>query len=70
MTLLVAPNSAKLPCWSAFAAAALLLALPVCGAAWGEKGHLLINGLAVDVAGPKLPEFISASRGHIIYNGP
>ena len=46
----------------------LLLLLPASAAAWGEKGHLMINRVAIDTAGPKLPEFMSASREHIIYN--
>jgi hypothetical protein len=51
-------------------AIALLLVLPLSAGAWGEKGHLLINRLAMDAAGPNLPDFIGASREHIIYNGP
>lgn len=49
---------------------ALLLLLPVSAAAWGEKGHMMINRLAIDAASAKLPEFMGASRDHIIYNGP
>ena len=47
----------------------LLLTLPVTGAAWGEKGHLMVNRLAIDVAASKLPEFMAASRDQLIYNG-
>jgi hypothetical protein len=36
--------------------------------AWGEKGHLIVNRLAVDAATPKLPEFMKAGRDHLIYN--
>jgi hypothetical protein len=48
----------------------LLLFLPVSASAWGEKGHLMINRLAIDAGSSKLPEFMSAAREHIIYNGP
>src|SRR5215471_697228 len=54
---------------SAYALVLLLLA-PLSASAWGEKGHLMINRLAIDAAASKLPEFMSASRDHIIYNGP
>lgn len=54
---------------SAYAIVLLLLA-PLSASAWGEKGHLLINRLAIEAATSKLPEFMSASRDHIIYNGP
>jgi hypothetical protein len=48
----------------------LLLLAPLSASAWGEKGHLMINRLAIEAATSKLPEFMSASREHIIYNGP
>lgn len=48
----------------------LLLLAPLSASAWGEKGHLMINRLAIEAATPRLPEFMSASREHIIYNGP
>ena len=54
---------------SAYALVLLLLA-PLSASAWGEKGHLMINRLAIEAATSKLPEFMSASREHIIYNGP
>lgn len=54
---------------SAYALVLLLLA-PLSGSAWGEKGHLMVNRLAIEAATAKLPEFMSASREHIIYNGP
>src|SRR5262249_34402995 len=47
----------------------LLLLAPLTAAAWGEKGHLLINRLAIDAAASKLPEFMSAAREQLIYNG-
>jgi hypothetical protein len=48
----------------------LLLLAPLSASAWGEKGHLMVNRLAIEAATSKLPEFMSASREHIIYNGP
>ena len=48
----------------------LLLLAPLSASAWGEKGHLMVNRLAIEAASSKLPEFLSASREHIIYNGP
>src|SRR5262245_40519783 len=47
----------------------LLLVVPVSAAAWGEKGHLMINRIAIDAASPKLPEFMNAAREQMIYNG-
>src|SRR3989475_4926296 len=47
----------------------LTLFIPVSAWAWGEKGHLMINQVAIDVAGTKLPEFMNAARAEIIYNG-
>jgi hypothetical protein len=47
----------------------LLLLAPLTAAAWGEKGHLLINRVALDTAGSKLPEFMNAAREQVIYNG-
>src|SRR5215510_15091650 len=47
----------------------LLLLAPLTAAAWGEKGHLLVNRLAIDAAASKLPEFMNAAREQIIYNG-
>ncbi len=46
-----------------------VLALPITGTAWGEKGHLMINRLAIDAAASKLPEFMNSSRDQLIYNG-
>ena len=49
-------------------ACVLLLVIPISAAAWGEKGHLMINRLAIEVASSKLPEFMNTARGQIIYN--
>ena len=46
----------------------LLLMVPISASAWGDKGHLMVNRLAVDAAAPKLPEFMKAGRDHLIYN--
>jgi hypothetical protein len=45
-----------------------VLLLPMSAGAWGEKGHALISMLAIEGAAPKLPEFMGASRDHLIYN--
>jgi len=37
--------------------------------AWGEKGHVIINRVAIDAAYPKLPEFMNTDREHVIFNG-
>ena len=50
------------------AAMLLTACLPVSSAAWGEKGHLTINRVAMDAAETKLPEFMKAARQQIIYN--
>jgi len=49
-------------------ASLLLLAAPLQGHAWGEKGHAMISRLAIETAAPRLPEFMNASRGELIYN--
>ena len=46
----------------------LLLTIPISASAWGEKGHFMVNRLAVDAAAAKLPEFMKAGRDHLIYN--
>jgi len=50
-------------------ASLLLLTLPATAGAWGEKGHLMINRLAIDAASSKLPEFMNSAREQVIYNG-
>jgi hypothetical protein len=52
-----------------FLPSVLLFLVPVTAGAWGEKGHLMINRVAMSVAGPSLPEFMNASRNTLIYNG-
>jgi hypothetical protein len=47
----------------------LSLLIPLSAAAWGEKGHLMINRAALDASASKLPEFMTAARDQIIYNG-
>jgi len=49
-------------------ASLLLFTLPATAGAWGEKGHLMINRLAIDAASSKLPEFMNGAREQIIYN--
>jgi len=43
--------------------------LPLNAAAWGDKGHLMVNRLAIEAASSKLPEFMNAAREQVIYNG-
>ncbi len=50
------------------AACLLLVLVPLTAGAWGEKGHLMINRLAIEAASSKLPEFMNAAREQIIYN--
>jgi hypothetical protein len=50
-------------------AAILLICLaPVVLSAWGEKGHLMINQVALDAAASRLPPFINAAREQVIFN--
>ena len=51
------------------AACFLSFLLPLNAAAWGDKGHLMINRLAIEAASSKLPEFMNAAREQVIYNG-
>src|ERR1051326_530598 len=46
----------------------VLLLIPCYAGAWGEKGHLMINRMAVDKAGSQLPEFMAAGRNQLIYD--
>jgi hypothetical protein len=46
----------------------LVVLLPIAAFGWGQKGHLMINELAIDAAATRLPEFMRASRSHLIYN--
>src|SRR5688572_27505161 len=46
----------------------LLVVFPVAALAWGEKGHLMINELAIDASAPRLPPFMNAARAQLIYN--
>jgi hypothetical protein len=45
----------------------LLLCIPLSSAAWGEKGHLMVNRMAIEAASSKLPEFMNVAREQIIY---
>jgi hypothetical protein len=47
----------------------LILILPISASAWGEKGHLMINRLAIETASPDLPPFMGAAAETITYNG-
>lgn len=46
----------------------VLLLIPITLGAWGEKGHLMINRMAIDTAAAKLPEFMGAGRNQLIYD--
>src|SRR5215472_18427737 len=46
----------------------ILLLVPLYAHAWGDKGHLLINRLAIDKSGSQLPEFMTAGRNQLIYD--
>jgi len=46
----------------------LLLIVPLTLFAWGEKGHRIVNSLAIDASASKLPEFMNAARDDLIYN--
>src|SRR5437868_4714803 len=46
----------------------LILSIPNTSSAWGEKGHILVNTLAIDAAASKLPEFMNAARNDLAYN--
>src|SRR5215831_15672161 len=46
-----------------------LIWMPASARAWGEKGHLMINRLAIEKSGPQLPEFMAAGRNQLIYDG-
>ena len=55
----------------AFTAALMVsvLFLPVPAFAWGQKGHSIVNEVAIDLAASKLPPFMNAGREHLIFNG-
>jgi len=46
----------------------LILSLPITSSAWGEKGHILVNTLAIDAAASKLPQFMNGARNDLVYN--
>lgn len=52
----------------AFLVGFLIAITPISARAWGERGHLMINRLAIDSAASNLPEFMNASREQLIYN--
>jgi hypothetical protein len=47
----------------------VFLLLPRFVQAWGEKGHLMINQLAIEAAAGDLPPFMKSATEQIIYNG-
>ena len=46
----------------------LILMIPITSSAWGEKGHIIVNTLALEACASKLPEFMNAARNDIVYN--
>jgi hypothetical protein len=48
----------------------VIVLIPAWAAAWGEKGHLMINRMAINAAGSQLPEFMEGGRNQLIYEGP
>jgi hypothetical protein len=46
----------------------VMLFVPQVAAAWGEKGHFMVNRLAIGSAGPVLPPFTQADRVQLVYN--
>jgi hypothetical protein len=45
-----------------------LLLLPAAMVSWGEKGHLLVNRLAIEFAARDLPPFMETGKSRLIYN--
>jgi hypothetical protein len=50
-------------------AGCVLLLLPQLAKAWGEKGHLMVNRLAIDAAAGNLPPFMKSATEQLVYNG-
>ena len=50
-------------------AACLIVAIPLSAAGWGQKGHLMVNQIAIETAAPNLPPFMNAAAETITYNG-
>jgi len=46
----------------------LVLTMTIPSAAWGPKGHSMVNRLAIGTAATKLPAFMNASSRDLIYN--
>ena len=47
----------------------LIVAIPLSARAWGEKGHILVNRLAIQAAAPQLPPFMGEAADNLTYNG-
>jgi hypothetical protein len=48
---------------------AVLILLPIAAAAWGEKGHLMVNRLAIGAASADLPAFMATAADQLSYQG-
>src|ERR1700704_4319459 len=46
----------------------LILILPASSTAWGPKGHFMVNRLAIEASASRLPPFMNAAAGDLIYN--
>jgi len=47
----------------------LILSFPAWAGAWGEKGHLMVNRLAIAASASQLPAFMGGAADQITYNG-
>jgi hypothetical protein len=46
----------------------LILVLPAGSAAWGPKGHFMVNRLAIEASASRLPPFMKAATSDLVYN--
>ena len=46
----------------------LILILPLSSAAWGPKGHFMVNRLAIEASASRLPPFMKAATNDLVYN--
>src|SRR5688572_22449778 len=46
----------------------LILMLPISSAAWGSKGHFMVNRLAIQASASQLPAFMKTATNDLVYN--
>jgi hypothetical protein len=46
----------------------LILLLPISSAAWGPKGHFMVNRLTIEASASRLPPFMKAATNDLVYN--